>query len=219
MLQSGGELVHRREFRPENSCLWYRDDVFVGVGLGGVGGREFWNWRMLSTMESVDVKNAHSFYEPFYLYCLFFLVNIETLNIWHLWMLHLCVPFKDWIQAYSSSSSSLVLQPNWGLDHVNSASPLAFQRAIPAICRNRLYLSILSQAALKSVHKWRYPYFVRLSRLVPCDCSLRILGGVSFVTRMGLSDLCSNLLSIYVWEIAPNLSSVGGVPALRPPLA
>lgn len=26
-------------------------------------------------------KNAHSFYEPLYLYCLFFLVNIGTLNM------------------------------------------------------------------------------------------------------------------------------------------
>jgi len=47
-----------------------------------VGGKErILKLKDVSMMESVDVKNAHSFYEPLYLYCLFFLVNIGTLNI------------------------------------------------------------------------------------------------------------------------------------------
>lgn len=40
--------------------------------------------------------------------------------------------------------------------------------------------------------------FARLSKLVPSGCSSRFLGGVSLVTRMGLSVLCRNLLSMSV---------------------
>lgn len=50
-------------------------------GRGGGGEERILKLKDVSVMESVECKNAHSFYEPFYLYCLFFLVNIGTLNM------------------------------------------------------------------------------------------------------------------------------------------